>query len=147
MPNQFKQQLQEQREKEQKEKEQQQMELRDVKKVNVRPIDEDEQKKREAIDLLVSDYLDYLEKLTKTRPEEPKPGKDGGVNLSFPSEKDAENFFNEQAEKNRRFIVVDPSTDKVLFYSNGDGSLHRPDKDVLFSKFEMPEPEQKSFKP
>jgi hypothetical protein len=83
---------------------------------------------------------------------EPVVNTDGSINLSFPQKGDAENFCVGQAEKGRRFIVIDAETKTVMAYSNGDGTLYHANGDA-FKKgdslkpssiprngFELPEP-------
>ena len=50
--------------------------------------------------------------------------KDGKISITFPSEIEMGNFFKDQAEQNRSFIVVDGNTNQVIAYSNGDGKLY-----------------------
>ncbi len=77
---------------------------------------------------------------------------DGSIYLSFPEKGDAEDFCVDQAEKGRRFIMIDAETKTVMAYSNGDGTLYHANGDV-FQKgdslkpssisrngFELPEP-------
>lgn len=86
--------------------------------------------------------------------QEPKEEK-GGIALAFPSEEAAGNFCKDQAEKNRSFMLIDPKTNKVLAYSNGDGKLYNGDGSVYQSgsfkasqhgieSFIMPEPVTKN---
>lgn len=77
----------------------------------------------------------------------------GGIDVSFPTEKDGVDFFKHLAEKNEKFIVVDASSNKVIAYSDGDGTLKTPpdgneftgDKlkptDIDSADFKLPTPE------
>ncbi len=82
---------------------------------------------------------------------------DGKVSLPFPSKQDEVNFYLDQCEKNREFVVVNIKTNKVVAYSNGDGTLYHGDGrafhqgDTLsacgadFDSFYMPERENQSL--
>lgn len=93
---------------------------------------EEEQKKIKAVkttveseDLnpLVADYKNLYSK--ESWYKEPIV-ENGRTELTFPSQEVAANFFQDQAVKNRGFIVVD-SQNKVIAYSNGDGKLYHSD--------------------
>ncbi len=54
-----------------------------------------------------------------------EPKVDGNkVTLTFASKEALSDFAQEQAEKNRPFVVVDAKTQQVMAYSNGDGKLY-----------------------
>ena len=77
---------------------------------------------------------------------------DGSISLSFPEKGDAEDFCVDQAEKGRRFIMIDAETKKVMAYSNGDGTLYHAEggvfqkgdslkpSSILRDDFKLPEP-------
>ncbi|KGP63946.1 type IV secretion protein Dot [Legionella norrlandica] len=103
----------------------------------------------EDLDPIIEDYKKLYSKESWYKEPEIKDGK---THLSFPSQEAASNFFKDQAEKNRSFIVVDGATNKVLAYSNGDGKLYNGNGSVYqggefqaskedFSHFKMPERE------
>ncbi|MDF1758707.1 MAG: hypothetical protein P1U74_10495 [Legionellaceae bacterium] len=72
----------------------------------------------------------YMEKYSK-EPwcREPESSKDSEIKLSFPDEKTADEFLDEAAEKNIKFIRCDPKTGKVNGYSDGSGSFIRVDSE------------------
>ena len=56
--------------------------------------------------------------------QEPQKNDRGQMELNFPTEEDAAQFFSEQAEKGKKFKIVDLESNKVMAYSNGDGTLY-----------------------
>lgn len=102
-------------------------------------------------DDLIDDYMKFMKDLGQEDIPRPEPDENGRTTLSFPTEKSAVDFFNKAAESNRKFIVVDAETNKVICYSNGDGNLYQPDgqkyasdnkmiaSDVDINDFRMPE--------
>ena len=102
-------------------------------------------------DDLIDDYMKFMKDLGHEDIPRPEPDENGRTTLSFPTEKSAVEFFNKEAEANRKFIVVDAATNKVICYSNGDGNLYQPDgqkyasnnkmiaSDVDIDDFRMPE--------
>ena len=103
-----------------------------------------------SLDQIIEDYKKLYGKERWYKEPEIKNEKTA---LTFPSQEAAGNFFKDQAEKNRSFIIVDIATNKVLAYSSGDGKLYNgngsfykggdfqaSDKD--FSSFKMPEIEE-----
>ena len=57
----------------------------------------------------------------------------GGIDVSFPTEKDGVDFFKHLAEKNEKFVVVDASSNKIIAYSDGDGTLKTPPEGNAFT--------------
>lgn len=55
--------------------------------------------------------------------EEPKV-EDGKVTLRFQTMEELTDFLQGQAQKNRKFVVIDAATNQVMAYSNGDGTLY-----------------------
>lgn len=80
--------------------------------------------KSNKLDDILTDYKAKYGKEDWYKEPEVKNGK---VELVFPSIEAASNFMLEQAEKNRPFVVVDGKTNKVMAYSNGDGTLYHGD--------------------
>ncbi|MDF1646075.1 MAG: hypothetical protein P1U61_03705 [Legionellaceae bacterium] len=65
----------------------------------------------------------------KTGYAKPEVDENGNTTLTFPTEKDAVNFFVDRAEAREQFGVYDASEpDKLIAFSNGDGHLRRPPK-------------------
>lgn len=103
----------------------------------------------------VSDMLaDFKAKYSKEPWYKEPEVKNGRTIFSFPSDKEAVNFFTEQAEQNRRFVLLDED-DKVLAYSNGDGTLRNSKGELIkegdeltpgmdYKDFSMPENENRS---
>ncbi|AHE67113.1 hypothetical protein [Legionella oakridgensis] len=116
--------------------------------------------KSEDQDKMIQDYMEFMRRITKKPFDEVPETENGMTKLSFPSLADASLFFQEQSEKNRRFIVVDADTQTVMAYSNGkDGKLYHGDGrefqkgDVLtpsgisHEDFKIPEPDSITPKP
>lgn len=59
----------------------------------------------------------------------PEQDKDGRITLTFKSEEDMTQFFQEQAKSGQNFTMVDAKTNKVFAYANGDGKLYTIGKD------------------
>ncbi len=109
--------------------------------------------KGESLDAILGDYKKLYS--GESWYQEPKM-EDGTLTLSFPTQQDAVNFYLDQSEKNREFVVVNIKTNKVVAYSNGDGKLYHGDGrafqqgDTLspcgvdFDSFNMPEREHQS---
>ncbi|HFY0601834.1 TPA: Dot/Icm T4SS effector CegC4 [Legionella pneumophila] len=105
--------------------------------------------KGKDIDPIIADYKKLYSKESWYKEPETKDGK---THLTFPSQEAAGTFFRDQAEKNRSFIVIDATTNKVLAYSNGDGKLYNGNGSLYqggdfkaskedFTSFKMPERE------
>lgn len=59
--------------------------------------------------------------------KKPDIKEDGSIALSFPKPEDAGEFFQAQAKAGVPFMVVDAKTNKVMAYSNGDGTMKNGD--------------------
>ncbi|WP_454783557.1 hypothetical protein [Legionella sp. WA2022007384] len=66
---------------------------------------------------------------------QPKKDKDGNLSMTFKSEKDMAEFFQEEAKEGRSFLMVDDKTNKVIAFSNGDGKLYKPGPDGSKQEF------------
>lgn len=73
---------------------------------------------------------------------QPPKIEEGKAEFSFPTPGDAANFLKTQAEQCKKFAIFDPLTNRVMAYSNGDGTLYNantgkefkttgPDKETL----------------
>ncbi|GGI76286.1 hypothetical protein [Legionella impletisoli] len=89
--------------------------------------DEASSKETEEFKAVIDDYMDFVGEFAKQRPV----AQEGLLKLDFPSPEKAIDFFQQQASKNRSFIVVDEKTNKVLAYSNGDGQLYHGDGNLF----------------
>ncbi|MBL7481517.1 type IV secretion protein Dot [Legionella bononiensis] len=76
------------------------------------------------LDPIIEDYKKQFGK--EDWYKEPKV-ENGKVTLQFPSKESVADFFQNQAEQNRKFVVVDQATQKVIAYSKGDGTLFHGD--------------------
>ena len=77
--------------------------------------------KSPALDPIIEDYKKAYSKESWYK----EPEVDGNrTTLSFPSQETMAEFFNNQAQQERPFMVVDKASNKVLAYSNGDGKLY-----------------------
>lgn len=75
-----------------------------------------------------------------------KPNEQGGcLTLQFPTEKDEVAFDLEMAVKKISFKIIDPKTQLVIAYSNGDGKLyHGDDKEFNVGDSYYRSPQDKS---
>lgn len=84
------------------------------KEYSIRFIGSEENKKR-IIDDFKEQFPDH---------KEPVANEDGSVDLPFKSREDSMNFLMSQANKKHEFMVIDPRTNTLKAYSNGDGKLY-----------------------
>ncbi|KTD75626.1 hypothetical protein [Legionella waltersii] len=98
---------------------------------------------------------DYKEKYSKESWYKEPQIEEGKTNLVFPSDEEVGNFFKDQAQNHKCFIIIDGATNKVLAYSNGDGVLYNGNKTVYnggkfspsevdFSNFKVPKAEEQT---
>jgi hypothetical protein len=83
-----------------------------------------------VIDPIVEDYKNLYSK--ETWYKEPEVSADQ-TTLNFPSQDTLVSFFNEQAQIKRSFTLIDKNSNKVLAYSNGDGTLYHGNGDAYIS--------------
>ncbi|PWY57680.1 hypothetical protein DGG96_00875 [Legionella qingyii] len=65
----------------------------------------------------------------------PKKDKDGNLSMTFKSDKDMTEFFQDHAKEGNSFLMVDEKTNKVIAFSNGDGKLYKPGPDGSKQEF------------
>ena len=101
---------------------------------------------------------DYKTKYGAEKWYKPPETKDGKTEMPFPSHAAAAIFAQEQASKNKSFVVLDKETNSVMAYSNGDGKMRKVDgqefkatdelkpSSIKFDTFKMP-PKTKKEEP
>ncbi|WP_133127267.1 type IV secretion protein Dot [Legionella nagasakiensis] len=106
-------------------------------------------------DQMIRDYMEFIKRITGKPCDKVPETVNGITKLTFPSIKDASNFFLDQAEKHpkSRFIIIDAETKTVMAYAK-DGKLYHANGsefqkgDVLtpsgiqHEDFKIPEPEE-----